>query len=77
MATVEGEGTEEAHGVPPVLRGWRGDRFFGWRPGLSVAEQRRVIWQYNRSEPYVDTILALHREIAAPPAQPAPRKRRR
>jgi membrane-bound lytic murein transglycosylase B len=38
----------------------------GWRPGLSVAEQRRVIWQYNRSEPYVDTILALHRQLDQP-----------
>ena len=35
----------------------------GWRPGLSLAEQRRVLWQYNRSEPYIDTILALHRQI--------------
>jgi membrane-bound lytic murein transglycosylase B len=53
----------------------------GWRPGLSVAEQRRVIWQYNRSEPYIDTILALHRQIDAPsdpaPSRPAARKRRR
>lgn len=53
----------------------------GWRPGLSVAEQRRIIWQYNRSEPYIDTILALHREIDAPistaSARPTPRKRRR
>jgi peptidoglycan lytic transglycosylase B len=40
----------------------------GWRPGLSLAEQRRVIWQYNRSEPYIDTILALHRQIEAPGA---------
>ena len=38
----------------------------GWRPGLSLAEQRRVIWQYNRSEPYIETILALHRQLEAP-----------
>jgi membrane-bound lytic murein transglycosylase B len=38
----------------------------GWRAGLSPAEQRRVIWQYNRSEPYIDTILALQRRIDEP-----------
>ena len=38
----------------------------GWRPGLTVAEQRRVLWQYNRSEAYIDTILGLNRAIASP-----------
>ena len=38
----------------------------GWRPGLSLAEQRRVLWQYNRSDPYIETILTLHRQIDAP-----------
>jgi membrane-bound lytic murein transglycosylase B len=38
----------------------------GWRPGLTVAEQRRVLWQYNRSDAYIDTILGLNRQIAAP-----------
>ncbi len=38
----------------------------GWRPGLSPAEQRRVLWQYNRSDAYIDTILGLNREIDAP-----------
>jgi membrane-bound lytic murein transglycosylase B len=36
----------------------------GWRPGLTLAEERRVLWQYNRSDAYIDTILALHRQIA-------------
>jgi membrane-bound lytic murein transglycosylase B len=57
----------------------------GWRPGLSVAEQRRVIWQYNRSEPYIDTILALRRQLddgasvseARPRATAAARSHRR
>jgi membrane-bound lytic murein transglycosylase B len=31
----------------------------GWKPGLPKAERRKVIWKYNRSEPYVETILAL------------------
>jgi membrane-bound lytic murein transglycosylase B len=38
----------------------------GWRPGLTLAEQRRVLWQYNRSDAYIDTILDLNREIASP-----------
>jgi membrane-bound lytic murein transglycosylase B len=43
----------------------------GWKPGLSVREQRMVIWQYNRSEPYVETILALADRVERPtgPAQ--------
>ena len=35
----------------------------GWRPGISEAQQRDVIWRYNRSEAYVDTILSLARRI--------------
>jgi membrane-bound lytic murein transglycosylase B len=31
----------------------------GWRPGLSRAEQRAVIWTYNRSDAYIDAVLAL------------------
>jgi membrane-bound lytic murein transglycosylase B len=38
----------------------------GWRPGLSLAEQRRVLWQYNRSDPYIETILGLHHQIDDP-----------
>lgn len=31
----------------------------GWRPGLSGRAQREVIWSYNRSESYIDTVLGL------------------
>jgi membrane-bound lytic murein transglycosylase B len=31
----------------------------GWKPGLPVSDRRKVIWHYNRSEPYVETILGL------------------
>lgn len=31
----------------------------GWHSGLSRAEKRRVIWHYNRSDAYIDTVLAL------------------
>lgn len=34
-------------------------RAHGWRSDLSPAGRRKVIWHYNRSEPYIDTVLAL------------------
>ena len=38
----------------------------GWHPGLSRAERRSVIWTYNRSDAYVDTVLELARRIEQP-----------
>lgn len=57
----------------------------GWRPGLPRTERRNVIWQYNHSAAYVDTILKLAARIEARPAggtpavakRHAPRHRRR
>lgn len=37
----------------------------GWRPGLSEEQQRKVVWEYNRSTPYIDTVLAIAGEIDA------------
>lgn len=37
----------------------------GWRPGIGRAEQRRVIWAYNHSDPYIDTVLGLADRIEA------------
>jgi membrane-bound lytic murein transglycosylase B len=31
----------------------------GWRPGISSAARRRVIWTYNHSDAYIDTVLAI------------------
>lgn len=39
----------------------------GWHPGLTAAQRRAVIWQYNRSEAYVDTVLALSARIDGVP----------
>ena len=50
----------------------------GWRPGLAEKERRAVIWRYNHSDAYIDTVLTLARRIgdggtpAAPPRK-APR----
>jgi membrane-bound lytic murein transglycosylase B len=58
----------------------------GWHPGLSVAERRRVLWQYNRSDAYVDAVLSLARRIddrtpvrvaTRRPAHAPPHRRRR
>lgn len=35
----------------------------GWRPGLSRAQQRAVIWSYNRSDAYIDAVLALAAQL--------------
>jgi len=50
----------------------------GWRPGLTHAEQRKVVWEYNRSDAYIDTVLALADAIdgVAPPSAPAKRGRK-
>jgi membrane-bound lytic murein transglycosylase B len=45
----------------------------GWKPGMTRAERRAVIWQYNRSDAYVDTVLALAERIAAPAPPPVRR----
>jgi len=38
----------------------------GWHAGLSTAERRHVIWAYNRSDAYIDTVLAVARAIDRP-----------
>jgi membrane-bound lytic murein transglycosylase B len=38
----------------------------GWRPGIDRAQKRRVVWTYNRSTPYIDTILALADRLPQP-----------
>jgi membrane-bound lytic murein transglycosylase B len=37
----------------------------GWRRGISRSERRSVIWAYNHSEAYVDTVLAIADHVAA------------
>jgi membrane-bound lytic murein transglycosylase B len=37
----------------------------GWRPGLTRAQQREVIWSYNRSDAYIDAVLALAARLSA------------
>lgn len=45
---------------------------YGWKPGLSRAEKRDVIWGYNHSDAYIDTVLWLSDEVASPSPEPTP-----
>ncbi|HEV7732735.1 MAG TPA: lytic murein transglycosylase [Candidatus Binatia bacterium] len=54
----------------------------GWKPGITYEEQRRVIWDYNHSDAYIDAVLGLASRIADPDepvveaaAPPRPRKK--
>lgn len=53
----------------------------GWKPGLSTARQRNVIWGYNHSTAYIDAVLTLAARVDRPSpvvqASRAPRKRTR
>lgn len=35
----------------------------GWKKNLSVEKKRKVLWAYNHSEPYVETILQIFQKL--------------
>lgn len=35
----------------------------GWKQRMSLEEKKRVLWTYNRSEPYVETVLEIARRL--------------
>jgi membrane-bound lytic murein transglycosylase B len=43
---------------------------YGWRSGLSRKEQRNVIWGYNHSDAYIDTVLWIADEVKSPTSEP-------
>jgi membrane-bound lytic murein transglycosylase B len=43
---------------------------YGWRSGLSRKQQRNVIWGYNHSDAYIDTVLWIADEVEAPTPEP-------
>lgn len=47
----------------------------GWRDPMSDAERRAVVWRYNHSDAYVDTVLILARRIEEPWTAPPPAPR--
>lgn len=38
---------------------------YGWKPGIKHSKKRQIIWHYNRSDAYIDTVLALAKHIRA------------
>jgi membrane-bound lytic murein transglycosylase B len=38
---------------------------YGWKPGISREKRRQIIWHYNRSDAYIDTVLGLADRIDA------------
>jgi membrane-bound lytic murein transglycosylase B len=38
---------------------------YGWKPGISAEKRRQIIWHYNRSDAYIDTVLGLADRIDA------------
>ncbi len=38
---------------------------YGWKPGISGEKRRQIIWHYNRSDAYIDTVLGLADHIDA------------
>ncbi|MGH7787046.1 MAG: lytic murein transglycosylase [Candidatus Binatia bacterium] len=47
----------------------------GWRAGMTHAAERRVIWTYNRSDAYIDTVLTVAERVEQ--GQPTKRGKRR
>jgi membrane-bound lytic murein transglycosylase B len=35
----------------------------GWKKDFSIQKKRKILWYYNHSEPYVETILRLAQKI--------------
>jgi membrane-bound lytic murein transglycosylase B len=47
---------------------------YGWKPGISREKRRQIIWHYNRSDAYIDTVLGLADRIDASGVLSAARK---
>lgn len=41
----------------------------GWKPKMSLEEKRRVLWSYNHSDPYVETVLEIARRLKGIPSE--------
>lgn len=44
---------------------------YGWRAELSRRERRNVVWGYNHSDAYIDTVLWVADEVESPTPEPA------
>jgi membrane-bound lytic murein transglycosylase B len=37
----------------------------GWKKNLTLAKKKRILWHYNRSEPYINTIFEIAKKLKA------------
>ena len=44
----------------------------GWKKGLTLAKKKRVLWSYNRSEPYINTIVQVAQKLKPEAPRKAP-----
>jgi len=59
-ADGDGDGRVDLFNVPDAVHSLANYLLaFGWRPGLDRAGRRQVLWEYNHSDIYVNTVLAL------------------
>jgi membrane-bound lytic murein transglycosylase B len=45
----------------------------GWKETDSHEKHRAVIWKYNKSDPYIDTVLSLAKSLRRPPMKRRPK----
>ena len=61
---ADGDGKASLYSIPDSI--WSVAHFLsanGWRDDLGTSDKRNVIWQYNRSDPYIDSVLGLARKL--------------
>ena len=61
---ADGDGKASLYAMPDAI--WSVAHYLsanGWRDDLSNNDKRSVIWQYNRSDPYIDSVLGLARRL--------------
>jgi membrane-bound lytic murein transglycosylase B len=42
----------------------------GWKKNLPLAKKKRILWYYNRSQPYISTVLEVAQNL-----KPEPRRK--
>lgn len=75
---VDGDKNGHVSLYSPVDAAWSAANYlagYGYRADLSLAERRSIIWRYNKSEAYIDAVLALgagiRKELASTSMSPA------
>ncbi len=51
-------------------------RAHGWRKDLALAKKKRILWYYNRSEPYIEAVVNVAQKVKPAPPRKIPKPRR-